>query len=380
MDKSIWYGAIPVVLSTMLASGCGREGPEAQSKEGEASAHAKSAIVREQGLIRVPESSPVRKSLEVAVVREESVERPIIVPGVIEADLAKLIKVVPPVSGRIVKLNKRLGDSVKLGEPLFTLDSADLAQAHSDANKAQVALNLAQRNLQRQKELAAAEIASRKDLEQAESDYAQAVGEAERTKARLDQLGIAPGTGTGREYTLRSAIGGRVIELTGAQGAFWNDTNAPIMTVADLSTVWLAASVQEKDLTLVFVGQTAKITLNAYEGESFDGKVSYVSPVLDPDTRTVKVRIAIDNDSGRFRPGMFAKVIFSGKAHMAPVVPASALVQSGFNTRVFVEQSPGVFEPRVVKIGAQIGDLVEIVSGLKAGERVVVKNGVFLND
>jgi len=376
MNKPARWQLKSLAVWTVLLSACSGEGPEAQSKD----AQAGSAIVREQGVIRVPESSPARKALEIATVQEESVERPIIVPGVIEADAAKLIKVVPPVSGRILRLEKRLGDSVKRGEPLFTLESSDLAQAYGDANKAQVALNLAQRNLQRQKELAVAEIASRKDLEQAQSDYDQAATEAERTKARLAQLGLTLGTGTGREYTLRSPIAGRVIELTGAQGAFWNDTNAPIMTVADLSTVWLAASLQEKDLTLVFVGQPAKITLNAYEGESFDGKVSYVSPVLDPDTRTVKVRIAIDNDSGRFRPGMFARVVFSGKPHMAPVVPASALVQSGFNTRIFVEQSPGVFEARVVKIGAQMGDRVEIVSGLKAGERVVVKNGVLLND
>lgn len=306
--------------------------------------------------------------------QEQAVERPIVVPGVVEADPARLIKVVPPLSGRIVHLYKVLGDPVRLGDPLFTLDSADLVQAYTDAAKANAALNLARRSLQRQKELAEAEIAARKDLEQAETDYAQAVSEAGRTKARLAQLGTTLGTGTGHEYTLRSPMAGRVIELTAAQGAFWNDTNVSIMTVADLSMVWLAASVQEKDLTLVFVGQAAKITLNAYEGESFDGKVGYVSPVLDPDTRTAKVRIAIDNSSGRFRPGMFAKVIFSGKAHQALVVPASALVQSGFNTRVFVEKSPGLFEPRNVQTGAQMGDRIEVTSGLKAGERIVVKD------
>ncbi len=380
MNQSIGGAAIALALLTVLLGACDGAGPAAQSKGVAGSAPPDAALVREAGRIRLPESSPLRQALQVAAVQEESVERPITVPGAIEADAAKLIKVVPPVSGRIVRLDKRLGDPVKRGEPLFTLESADLAQAYSDANKAQVALNLAQRNLQRQKELAAAEIASRRDLEQAEGDYAQAVGEAERTRARLAQLGIALGAGAGREYTLHSPIAGRVIDLSGAQGAFWNDTNAPIMTVADLSTVWLAASVQEKDLTMVFVGQPAKITLNAYDGESFEGKVGYVSPVLDPDTRAVKVRIAIDNESGRFRPGMFAKVIFSGKAHLAPVVPAAALVQSGFNTRVFVEVAPGVFEPRIVKTGAQISDRIEIVSSLKAGERIVVKNGVLLND
>ena len=102
--------------------------------------------------------------------------------------------------------------------------------------------------------------------------------------------------------------------------------------------------------------------------------------MLDPDTRTVKVRIAMDNASGRLRPGMFAKVTFSGQEYRATVVPSTAIVQSGFNTRVFVETAPWKFEPRVCKTGAQLGDRVEIVSGLKAGERIVVKDGVLLND
>jgi membrane fusion protein, heavy metal efflux system len=283
------------------------------------------------------------------------------------------------VSGRIIQLHKHLGDAVRQGEPLFTLDSADLAQAYSEASKAQTALNLAKRNLDRQRELNNAGISARKELEQAESDHSQAASEAERSKAKLSVLGTALGHGDGRQYTLRSPIAGHVIELTGGQGAFWNDMNSPIMTVANLSTVWLSASVQEKDISSLFTGQTANISLNAYEGESFKGTVRYVGQVLDPDTRTVKVRLAIDNSSGRFRPGMFAKTIFSGKSRKAIVIPATALVQSGFSTRVFVEKSPWQFEPRILKTGAQLGDKVEVISGLKTGERIVVKEGVLLN-
>lgn len=338
-----------------------------------------SAVVRQGGVASIPEASPLRKSLQLAVVEEQTVERPILVPGVIEADPARLIKLVPPVSGRILELHKTLGDPVKKGDPLFAIDSADLAQATSDAAKARAALALAQRNLQRQTELAQAEIAARKDMEQAESDFAQAKSEADRTQGRLAQLGATQG-GNGRQYTLRSPIAGRVIELNGARGGFWNDTNAPVMTVADLSNVWVAASVREKDLAALFVGQAAKITLDAYEGETLDGKVRYVGEMLEPDTRTVKVRIALDNTSGRYRPGMFAKVRFSGPAHKAVVVPAAALVQSGFNTRVFVETSPWIFQPRNVKVGAQLGDRAEVTEGLRGGERIVVKNGVLLND
>ncbi|MES2102560.1 MAG: efflux RND transporter periplasmic adaptor subunit [Pseudomonadota bacterium] len=370
------------IISAGILSGCGKKEEPAAGADAASNASSVSTapLVRDGAYIRLPASSPLRKTITVTPVAELSIERAISVPGTIEADAARLIKVVPPVSGRIVQLNKRLGDTVKAGDALFSLDSADLASAYSDAGKAQAALNLSKRNLQRQKDLADAEIAARKDLEQAESDYAQAVSEADRAKARLSQLGTSLGGGSGRAYQLRSPISGKVIELTGSQGGFWNDTNAPLMTVADLSTVWLAASIQEKDLPLVFIGQAAKIAVNAFEGESFEGKVRYIGDVLDPDTRTVKVRIAIDNQSGRFKPGMFAKVVFSGQAHAAPAVPASALVQNGFNTRVFVEKSPWVYEPRIVKTGAQAGNNVEILSGLKAGEKIVAKDGVLLND
>ena len=378
--SGVWSccGSFALALAIVAVAGC--KGSENQSPPGGAAAQSNAAIERTGDQIRVPAGSPVLKALQVATVEERTIERPIVVPGVVEADPARLVKIVPPAAGRIVRLDKHLGDEVKRNDALFVLDSADVALAVADAGKADAAQNLARRNLDRQRELMAAEIAARKDLEQAESDFALAENESRRAHARLAQLGVAAQEQTGRLYTLRSPIAGTVIDLTAAEGGFWNDTSAPIMTVADLSTVWVAASIPEKDLASVFVDQDAVITLNAYSGESIRGKVRYLGKVLDPDTRTVKARIVIDNTSGRFRPGMFAKVIFHGQAHRAPAVPLTALVQSGFDTRVFVEVSPGVFQPRVVQPGARLDDSVEILSGVKVGERVVVKEGVLLND
>ena len=330
--------------------------------------------------IAVPVASPLRQALQIATVVETTVERPISLPGVVEADPAKLIKIVPPVAGRIERMYKGLGDAVRAGEPLLTLDSADLAQAASDASKAQAALALADHNLTRQQELVAAEIGARKDLQQAQSDQAQAQSELRRAQSRLAQLGSAPGRGNGRQVTVNAPISGHVIELIGAQGGFWNDTNAPLMTVADLSRVWLTASVQEKDLAAVFVGQQAHIVLNAYPDEMLAGRVAYIGQIVEADTRTVKVRVVLDNAAGRLRPGMFARAVLSGASHEAITVPATALIQDGFNTRVFVERAPWSYESRAVKTGAQIGSQIEIASGLKPGERIVVKDGVLLND
>lgn len=364
--------ALALAASSCVAlNGCGKADAPAQPP---------AAVQHDGPQVKVPESSPLRTTIKVAAVEDRDVERPIAAPGTIEADPAKFIKVVPPLAGRITRLNKVLGDGVKVGDVLFTLDSSDLSSARNDASKAQLALIQARRDFERQKELFDADIISRKDYETADTSLRQAESDAQATHARLTQLGAVASSPAGREYAMRSPIAGRVVELNGAQGGYWNDTNASIMTVADLSTVWLVANVSERDLGGVFVGQPVEIRLNAFDELTLRGRVRYVGELLDPDTRTVKVRVAIDNQDGRLRPGMFAKVTLSGEKRRATVIPATALVQSGLYTRVFVETAPFVYRARNVTVGATLGDQVEVTGGLKAGERIVVKEGVLLND
>jgi len=341
--------------------------------------------VRHQGeRLVVPADSPLRRSLVVAAATRETVAAPFNLPAIVEADPAKLVKVLPPLAGRIVTLNKQLGDAVKAGDVLFSIDSADLAQATSDAAKAQAALTMARRNLDRQRELDRSEIAAKRDFEQAQSDYDQAASESERAKARLATLGAKGGakaqvTGGGHILTVRSPINGRVVELNAATGGYWNDATASLMTVADLAHVFVTANAQEKDLGHVYVGQSATVKFDAY-GEPLPGKVRYVGDILDADTRTTKVRMVFDNPDAKLKPGMFAQATFLSQPHEGIVIPMSAIVQSGFYTRAFVEVAPWQFEPRVIKLGAQMGDRMEVKSGLSAGDRVVVKEGVLLND
>ncbi|MDF3839622.1 efflux RND transporter periplasmic adaptor subunit [Cupriavidus basilensis] len=337
-------------------------------------------LVREGNFITVPEASPLRAKLQVQAIVEQVLERPIEVPGSIEPDPAKLVKIVPPLAGRIEKLYAGLGDTVRKGDPLFMLDSAELSAAQGEAGKARAALLEARLNLDRQRTLYESEIVARKDYEQAQMAFAQASSDAETSAAHLAQLGAVSASPSQRKYTMRSPLAGRVIELEGAQGGFWNDTGAPVMTVADLSVVYLAANVSEKDIASIFVGQAAAIALNAYPDQPVTGKVRYIGEILDPDTRTVKVRVAVDNKEGRYRPGLFAKVTFSGEKHAALMVPPSALLQSGLHTRVLVEMAPFRYEPRIVKTGTHSDGRVEILAGLKAGDRIVVKNGVLLHD
>lgn len=337
-------------------------------------------VQRDGAFVNVPAASPLRKSLVVASVEPQAFAQTIDAPGTIEAAPEKLVKIAPPLGGRIVRLHHQLGDAVKAGDPLVTIDSPDLGSAYNDQIKAQAALLQARREFDRQKALKDDDISAGKDFEAAQLALSAAESDARATSNRLAQLGASASAGSRREYVLRAPIAGRVVEMNGAQGSYWSDTTASIMTVADLSTVWLAASVAEKDLAQMFVGQTARIVPNAYASREFDGKVKYIGDLLDPDTRTARVRVAIDNRSGLFKPGMFARVSFSGPAHSALLVPATALLQSGLYTRVFVEQAPFRYESRIVSVGTTVGDRVEVLSGLKAGERIVVKDGVLLND
>src|SRR5262249_22722487 len=152
------------------------------------------------------------------------------------------------------------------------------------------------------------------------------------------------------------------------------------MTIADLRTIWVTASVPEKDTALVAKGQPADVTFTAYPGEVFKGQVLFVSDVLDPDTRRTKVRIAFDNPDTRLRPGMFANVTFHAPPRHAAVVPTSALVLKDDATQVFVETAPWTFEPRNVDISFQQGEQAVVAGGVAAGDRVVVKGGVLLGD
>ncbi|OEZ47614.1 cobalt-zinc-cadmium resistance protein CzcB [Janthinobacterium sp. MP5059B] len=333
----------------------------------------------DDGNIAVDKMSPLRQRLQVAAVQEQEIATQTDAPGSIEAMPEKLVKITPPLAGRITRLQRALGDSVKAGDPLFTLDSAELSAAYADDSKAKSALLQARQELERQKTLFEAEIAARKEYEAAQAAFAQAGSDAQASADKLAQYGAGT-RGSRRDYVLRSPIAGTVIAMEGAQGGYWNDINAPVMTVADLSTVWLSANVAERDLAHVAVGQKTSITVDAWPGKAFEGKVAYVGAVLDPETRTVKVRVAIDNRAGAFKPGMFAHAGFAGASRRALLVPAAAVLQSGPSTRVMVERSPLVFSPRSVEVGASHGGQVEIVSGLRAGERIVVKEGVLLND
>jgi len=338
--------------------------------------------VRDGAYVVVPEKSELRRYLVLGNTARQTVQEPLLAPAVLEADPSKVGNILPPLSGRISALYVHLGDSVKLGQTLFTIDSSDLAQARSDLQHAQIALTLYKKALNRAQDLAAHDqIVAQKDLEQAESDYAGAQSEYERAAAVFSTLGIAlKSTESPRQITVKSPVRGRISALNAVVGTFANDNTAPLMIVSDVSTIWFTANVQEKDLAFVTAGEEVCATAQSFPGEAFKGRVTFVADQLDPDTRTVKVRVAYGNSDGRLKPGMFANVTFLGSPHAAVLVPTTALIQVDATTEVFVEVTPWKFEARPVTVGQRLNDNTEILTGLAGGEHIVVRQGVLLND
>jgi len=338
--------------------------------------------LRDGAYVVVPEKSELRQYLVLGAAAEQTEQEPLLAPAVLEADPSKVGNILPPLSGRISALYVHLGDSVKAGQPLFTIDSSDLAQARSDLQHAQVAVTLYKKALVRAQDLAQHDqIVAQKDLEQAESDYAGAQSEYERASAVFSTLGIAlKSTDSPRQLTVKSPVTGRISTLNAVAGTFANDNTAALMTVSDVSTIWFTASVQEKDLPFVTAGEEVSAAVQSFPGETFKGRVTFVADQLDADTRTIKVRVAYRNADGRLKPGMFASVIFLGSPHAAVVVPTTALIQVDATTEIFVEVAPWKFEARPVTAGLRLGDNTEILTGLAAGEHIVVKQGVLLND
>ncbi|HTC17373.1 MAG TPA: efflux RND transporter periplasmic adaptor subunit, partial [Steroidobacteraceae bacterium] len=186
--------------------------------------------------------------------------------------------------------------------------------------------------------------------------------------------------GAARLLAVRAPRAGCIVALTTAPGTTINDDTQPIMTLADLSVVWVTALVAEKDIAQVQPSQSAEITLDAYPARSLHGKVLFVSPVMEADSRRNKTRIAFDNPDLLLKPNMFATVSLQAAALRRVVLPSSALLMNNDRTTVFVATAPWTFERRTVEPLLEESTQVAIRSGIEPGEQVVVRGGILLND
>src|SRR5215813_80313 len=385
-----------VIIVLAGGAGCTGDGnaPAAASAPAPVS-YGNSAMEAIGGEVVVPPGSPQAAQLKIepVSVRELAVDE-VTAPGRIGIDPNRSSRPLLPVAGRVVAVLAKLGDAVEQGQPVLSVDSPDAdaaiaatLQAEAAERQAQAALSKSDADLARTTELYEHHAVAQKDLLGAQNDQAQARAALETARAALQQarrklelldLKLA---GEPRQLVqVRAPISGKVLEVNVAPGEYRNDTGTPLMTIADLSRVWISSDVPESAIRLIHVGERVTITMIAYPTEEFEGRVARIADVLDPQTRTVKVYVDMANPRGRFRPEMFVTIRHAGSSRPTPVLPVSAIVQEYGRPIVFLERAPGHYERRDVVLGPRAGAVMPVVSGVRAGERVVVDGGVLLKD
>lgn len=379
--------AVILIGAVSLLGGCGRSETPAPS-----AASQPQRLTKDINLITIPPDSPQAKQMRVEPVRTADVPTDeVVAPGKIMINPNRTSKLLLPIAGRIVSVMAQLGDSVVQGQPLVAIDSpdADAAvaayhQGQATERQAQAALTKAQTEFDRAGKLYEAETLAQKDLVAAENDLAQAKAALETARAGIEQarrklevLGLNQSDFHQRTFA-RAPISGKVLEISVAPGEYRNDTSAPLMTIADLSTVWVSSDVPESGIRLIHIGDRMTITCLAYPGEIFSGRVARIADVVDPQTRTLRVHLDLANPQGRFRPEMFCTIRHARDVRSVPVLPVSAVIQEYGKSIAFVERGPGQYERREVTIGARSGDLVPILHGVQVGERAIVDGAVLL--
>ncbi len=345
-------------LAMLLATSCGPSGQERQNKP---------AVV--QAL-----DDPVRY---VRVVERE-IPDTLELAAKIQPDPTRVERIFPPASGRILAIEVKPADRVRRGQTLAILASSDVAGARSDFARARIEADRATRAMQRQKSLFDHGAAAEKDFLEASAQADAAHAELARARQRLELLGVSP-SATSDQVRLAAPADGVVLDVSAAPGEFSKSLESanPLISIADLSTVWAIGDVYEKDIAKVVRGKPVIVTLQAYPETQWIGRLDSLSGALDPVTRTLKVRVALPNRDERLKPEMFATIRVSAGKHSALLVPALAILREGNTTAVFLKTASGV-EQRTVTVGQALGSEVEILSGLRPGDEVAADGAELL--
>lgn len=295
--------------------------------------------------------------------------------GTIVYDADRVATVAPRAEGRIVSVRADLGQQVSEGQVLAVIESPEVGQVRGDLERARAAVSVSQRNYEREKRLYEQEISPQKEMLDAEGAYRTAQADFNSALAKLQSYGAT--SGTGGSYGLRSAVSGTVVERNASPGLIVGPSTN-VFTVADLQHVWITVDVYEADLTRVHRGAAVTVAPTALPGETFQGRVDFAGGVVDSASRTIKVRVTVENESRRLRPGMFAQVRIAAPAGVpvaeSVALPEVAVQEVNGKQVVFVQTAPGRFVARPVTLGgAAPGNALLITRGVRPGEQVVTQ-------
>jgi cobalt-zinc-cadmium efflux system membrane fusion protein len=375
---------IPLAAALLLTAGltaaaCG--GAPAPTPAPAADANAGAAAPSDAAAV-VHIDAAMAASLRIDPVTLHTVPRELRTTGKVQFDETRIARLLAPVAGQVTGLTVGVGAHVRQGEAVFYLRSRDASSAIEDHLDAERDLDLSQKTVTITQDLYDHQGASRLALEQALNDLAKSRAHVDRTAAALATLGLKPAGGEGpvdARIPVDSPITGAVIERHISDGQFVQPDPNPLLVIADLSSVWVEADAFERDIHLLRTGQSAEVTTAAYPDEQFRARVELISDVLDPATRTVKVRFLVTNPAFKLKPEMFATVtLFVEEQEQALIIPASAVLTEGDRTFVYVATGDRTFARRPVEIAAGAADTRRVVHGLQAGDRVVTSGVVQL--
>lgn len=338
----------------------------------------------EDGRVRMTAEVQKQSGVVVAMAKKERLAGFISATGKVEANSDRIAHVSPRISGKIVAVRASLGESVSAGQTLATLDSVELGEALGRYRQSKTRLALAQSNMDRIKTLVDKKIAARKEILQAETDFKMAQTELHTDEERLSLYGVPVAEMKGDHHRkpllpVRSPISGIITEKHAIVGEL-SDPSRSLYTVADLSSVWVLVDIHEKDLAKVHRGQPATVIVGAFPDQRFRGRITYLADLVDEATRTVKARVEVANPGRRLKPEMFATVELALAADAPPVlaVPEEAVQELDGRKLIFVAEKETEFEQRPVELGRTSGGMVEVVSGLREGERYAAKGAFIL--
>ncbi|MXV45201.1 efflux RND transporter periplasmic adaptor subunit [Saccharibacter sp. 17.LH.SD] len=331
-------------------------------------------LSRDGDAIRVRADSTLHDRLKIEAVTVNSLPRHLDLPAQIITVPGRSVNIYTPVTGRMADIRVQPGQVVQKGEVLGILYSGDLAQAWADQRKAQATLTLTRKAYKRATAVLSAGGNAVKDMQSARNDLEQAEAEASRAKERLNALNA---TGAEGYQPLIAPFTGIVGSISVGMGQNVTDATSALMTLVDISDVWIAASAPETSLPLLRSDMTLSAT---FAGQTCNGPVTTRDPVLRTDTRRLNLYLRCDNSQGLLHPGQFTTASLSVPDRTQLLVPKTALLMNNDEISVFVETAPNVYHRRVVTVSYDEGDNVRVQSGLTAGERIITHGAILLND
>jgi cobalt-zinc-cadmium efflux system membrane fusion protein len=333
-------------------------------------------------------AATVETKIETMTVSATPVKPVLTLAGKVAYGEDRYSKISSPVQGRVLDVRAKLGDRVKAGDVLLVIDSPDIAQAYSEFVKEHSELTYATRAYELAKDLFETKALPLKDLKQAENDLVKAEAEFRRAKERLLSLRVPaselnkplPEQKITSRFEMRSPLTGTVVERTVTPGqSVGGDPTQVLFTVADLARLQVVADVYERDLDLVHVGQVAAVTVEAYQGVSFPAAIAAIGDVVDPNTRTIKVRAWVSNEAHKLKPEMFARLnIDLGDGASFIAVPKESVLEIDGKEYVYIVEGENRYVKHEVKVATASADQLRILDGVKPGDRVVTKGAILL--